>query len=67
MDGILIGTTNPCQSRAGSNGNEEVLHTPQISRTGASQLSAVLSYIGYSKEELNSLQERQAAYSKPCR
>ena len=28
IDGILTGSTNPGQSGPGSNGNEEVLHTP---------------------------------------
>ena len=32
----LTGTTNPDKSKPGSNGNEGVLYTPQISRTGAS-------------------------------
>ena len=29
-DGTLTGITTPCQSGHGSNGNEGVLHTPQI-------------------------------------
>ena len=39
MDGTLTGTTTPGQSGPRSNGTEEVLDTPQISRTGASSLS----------------------------
>ena len=37
----LIGTTTLGQSRTGSNGNEEVLGTPQISITEASPPDAV--------------------------
>ena len=37
IDRILIGTTIPCQSKPGSNGNEGAVHTPHISRTGASR------------------------------
>ena len=37
----LTGTTNPGQSEPGSNGNERVFHTPQISRNGALPLDAV--------------------------
>ena len=36
MDEILTGTTKFSQSGPGSNGNERILHTPQISKTGAS-------------------------------
>ena len=41
MNGTLISTTTPDQSGPGSNGNEEELHTLQISRTGASPSDAV--------------------------
>ena len=41
MDGTLTGTTTPDQSGSGSNGNDRVLHTSQISRTGASQSDAL--------------------------
>ena len=41
MNGTLTGTITPGQSGRKSNGNEGVLHTPQISRTVAS-LSAAL-------------------------
>ena len=35
-------------SETGNNGNERVLHTPQISKTGASQSDAhFVSYLGY--------------------
>ena len=37
----VSGTTTPGQSRPWSNGNEGVLDTPQISRTGASSSDAV--------------------------
>ena len=40
-DGILAGTTTLNQSWLGSNGNEGVLYTLQISRTGASLSDAV--------------------------
>ena len=36
IDKTLTGTTILGQSGPGSNGNERLLHTPQISRTGAS-------------------------------
>ena len=35
IDKTLSGTTTPSQSRLGSNGNEGVLHIPQISEAGA--------------------------------
>ena len=35
IDGILTGTTPLGQSEPGGNGSDEVLHTLQISRTGA--------------------------------
>ena len=41
MDGTLTCTTTLGLSGSGSNGNEGVLHTPQISRTGASSSDAV--------------------------
>ena len=41
MDRTLKGTTPPGQSEPWSSGNEKVLHTPQISRTGASQSNAI--------------------------
>ena len=41
INGNLIGTTIPVNSAPGSNGNEGVLHIPQISRTGASPSDAV--------------------------
>ena len=36
IDGTLTDITTPGQSEPGSNGNERVLNTPHISRTGAS-------------------------------
>ena len=41
IDRILTGTTTYGQSGPGSNGNEKILLTPQLSRTGALQLDAV--------------------------
>ena len=40
-DGILTSTITQSQSGAGSNGNGNVLHTSQISRTGASLPEAI--------------------------
>ena len=42
MDGTLIWTSTLCQSRPGSNGNEVVLHTLQICKTGSSPSDPVL-------------------------
>ena len=42
MDRNLTGTTTLSRSVRRSNGNEEILHTPQSSRTGASPLDAVI-------------------------
>ena len=36
VDGSIISTTTPSQSGPGINGNEGVLHTPEISTSGAS-------------------------------
>ena len=33
IDGTLTSTTNPCEGGPGSNDNERVYHTSQISRT----------------------------------
>ena len=41
MDGTLTDTTTLSQSGPGSNGNEDILHTPQIFRTGASPSDVV--------------------------
>ena len=41
IDGTLTSITTPGQSESGSNGNEELLHSPQISRTRASPPDAV--------------------------
>ena len=40
-DEILKDTNTPEQSGPGSNGNEEILHFPQSSRTGASSSDGV--------------------------
>ena len=37
----LTGTSNPCQTRSGTNGNEGILSTPQFSRIGASPSDVV--------------------------
>ena len=42
MNGIITGTTTLGKSGPGSNDNEEVLHTPPISKNGASPPDAVL-------------------------
>ena len=41
IEGILTGTTTLGQSGSGSNDNEGVLHTPQISRIGTSPSDTV--------------------------
>ena len=38
---MLTAFTSPCQSRPGSNNNEELLHNPQNSRTNSSPPEAV--------------------------
>ena len=42
IDRTLTSTTIPGQSGPGSNGNEGIHHTPQITKTGSSQLDVVL-------------------------
>ena len=49
-DGILTGTTTQGQSEPGSNGNEEILHIPQSSRSRASPSDGLVSYTGHSSE-----------------
>ena len=44
MHETLISTTTPGQSCPGSNGNEEVLHIPQSSKTGTSPSDSLVSY-----------------------
>ena len=41
MDGTLTGTTTLGQSGSGTNGNEEIFHSLQISRTEASPSDTV--------------------------
>ena len=41
MDRTLTGTTHPVKSGSGSDSNKGILHTPQISRTGALSSDAV--------------------------
>ena len=43
---VLI--TTPAQSKPGSNGNEEALYMSQDSRTGASWLDSLVSYLVHS-------------------
>ena len=42
------GATTPSQSGPGSNGNEGVLHIPQISKAGASLTHCLVSYLRHS-------------------
>ena len=49
----LLGATTPGQSGPVSNGNEGVLHIPQISRAGASPSDSLVSYPGYKILALN--------------
>ena len=44
----LTGATTPCQCGPGSNGNEEVLHVSQISKTEASPSDCLVLYPGHS-------------------
>ena len=44
MDRTLSGATTPGQSGLGSNGNEEVLHIPQISKAVALPSDGLMSY-----------------------
>ena len=46
IDGTLTGTVNPGQSGPENNGNERILHIPQRSKTGASPLHSLVSYLG---------------------
>ena len=48
-DWTLSGNTTPSQSGSGSNSNEEVPFTPQISRTGASSKYIVQCHIQMAK------------------
>ena len=48
IDKTLSVATIPRQSGPGSNGNERVLHIPQISKDGASPSDYLMSYTGYS-------------------
>ena len=47
IDRTLTGTTTLGQSGLGSNGNEEVLHISQSSKTGASPSDGLISYPGH--------------------
>ena len=48
IDRTLSGATTPGQSGLGSEGNEGVLHIPQISKAGASPSDGLMSYPGHS-------------------
>ena len=47
IDRILSGAITPGQSGFWSNGNEGVLHIPQISKAGGSPSDCLLSYLGH--------------------
>ena len=47
IDTTLSGVSTPGQSGLGSNGNEELLHIPQISDSGTSPSDCFLSYLGH--------------------
>ena len=55
IDGTLTGTTSLGESGHASNGNEEVLHIPQSSRTGAPTSDHLDSYTGHSLGRSSSL------------
>ena len=64
MDGTLTDTTTLGQSGPGSNDNEEELHIPQGSRTGASPSDGEVSYLAYTLEKsLTSSAMMQSVYS----
>ena len=48
IDRTLSGATTPGQRGPASNGNERVLHIPQISKARALSLDSLMSYPGYS-------------------
>ena len=48
MDQTLSGVPTLGQSEPGSDGNEEVLHIPQISKAWTSTLDGLMSYLGHS-------------------
>ena len=56
MDRTLSGSTIPGQSAAGSNGNEEELCFPQISRISVASSDCLVSYPGHVRGCLTSLQ-----------
>ena len=56
-DRTLSGATTPGKSAPRSDGNERMLHIPQIFKTGASQLNFLTSYPGHSLGEYNPVQE----------
>ena len=62
IDRTLSDATSPSQSGPGSNGNEEVLHIPQISKAGALLSDGLMSYPGHSGESYLSA-DMQLVYS----
>ena len=65
IDRTLSGATTQGQCGPGSNGNEEVLHIPQISKAGTPPLDSLMSYPGHSLEvrSLTPSAETQLMYS----
>ena len=48
IDKTLTDATTPGQNGPGSNTNQGVLHIPQITKTGATSLDSLISYLGHS-------------------
>ena len=63
IDGIPSGTITSGQCGPGRNGNEEVLHIPQSSRTGTPSSDGLVSYSGHSFGRSYSSTEIQSVYS----
>ena len=62
IDRTLSGATTPGQSGLGSNGNEGILHFPQISKAGALPSDSLMWYPGHSMEGLYPSAEMQLMY-----
>ena len=63
IDRTLSGTTTPSQNGVGSNGNEGVLHIPQIFETGVSPSDCLLSYSRHSSGKSYLSAEMTSVYS----
>ena len=63
IDGTLTGVTTQSLSGPGSNGNEEVLHIPQSSRTEDSPSDGLMSYQGHLLVGSYLFAEMQSMYS----